>query len=256
MEASHSFRAGPLVFGAGRPKICIPLVSPDLPSLLRDAQALASLPHDLVEWRVDCFAAYRDKAAVQQALQALRGALGATPLLFTFRTEAEGGKGELTFSDYCALNRLAAAGGLAQLVDVELFSADEEDVRLLVSILKAAGAGVVVSNHDFEKTPSAEEIVRRLLLAKSLGADLPKAAVMPRSREDILALLSATVEANRRGAGPLITMSMGALGGVSRLCGQVFGSAVTFGCAGQASAPGQFPAEKLEYVLDILNASL
>ena len=256
MEPSHSFQVGPVVFGCGRPKICIPLVSPDLPSLLQEAQALTSLPHDLVEWRVDCFAAYRDKAAVLQALQALRGVLGATPLLFTFRTAAEGGKGELSFSDYCTLNREAAAGGLAHLVDVELFSAGEEEVRRLVSLLKAAGAGVVVSSHDFEKTPSAQEMVRRLLLAKSLGADLPKLAVMPRSREDVLALLSATVEANRRGAGPLITMSMGALGGVSRLCGQVFGSAVTFGSAGQASAPGQFPAEKLEYVLDILDATL
>ena len=79
---------------------------------------------------------------------------------------------------------------------------------------------------------------------------------MPRSREDVLALLSATLEANRRGAGPLITISMGGMGGISRLCGEVFGSAVTFGCAARPSAPGQFPAGQLDQVLEILHGSL
>ena len=40
-------------------------------------------------------------------------------------------------------------------------------------------------------------------------------------------------------------MSMGKLGVISRICGEVFGSAVTFGTAGKASAPGQLPANQL-----------
>ena len=50
---------------------------------------------------------------------------------------------------------------------------------------------------------------------------------------------------------PIITMSMGKLGLISRLCGEVFGSALTFGCAGQASAPGQIDAKELKAVLEI-----
>ena len=51
---------------------------------------------------------------------------------------------------------------------------------------------------------------------------------------------------------PLITMSMGALGMVSRVSGQVFGSAATFGSAGTASAPGQVPVVELRKMLATL----
>ncbi len=80
---------------------------------------------------------------------------------------------------------------------------------------------------------------------------------MPRSRADVLTLLSATEEMARRWADrPIITMSMGGDGVVSRLCGEVFGSAMTFGTAGQASAPGQIPVEELRVVLNILHRAL
>ena len=82
------------------------------------------------------------------------------------------------------------------------------------------------------------------------GADLPKLAVMPRSRTDVLTLLAATAEmADCHPDTPVITMSMGALGAVSRLAGEAFGSAMTFANPGTASAPGQIP-------LDVVNAAL
>ena len=84
-----------------------------------------------------------------------------------------------------------------------------------------------------------------------------KIAVMPQSKADVLTLLSATEEmatnfANR----PIITMSMAATGLISRLCGEVFGSAATFGAVGKASAPGQMNAKDLETLLSLLHASL
>ena len=42
---------------------------------------------------------------------------------------------------------------------------------------------------------------------------------------------------------PIITMSMGALGAVSRLSGEAIGSAMTFANPGKASAPGQVSLE-------------
>ena len=83
------------------------------------------------------------------------------------------------------------------------------------------------------------------------GADLPKLAVMPRSRADVLELLAATAEMTDPET-PVITMSMGALGGVSRLCGEAFGSAMTFANPGTASAPGQVPLDVVNAVLDSL----
>ena len=119
------------------------------------------------------------------------------------------------------------------------------------------GVKVVGSNHDFYKTPSQEEIVDRLRKMQELGADLPKIAVMPRNKRDVLTLLLATEEMSRKYADrPIITMSMAGTGVISRLCGEVFGSALTFGAAEKASAPGQMGVNELETVLRLLHRSL
>ena len=96
-----------------------------------------------------------------------------------------------------------------------------------------------MSNHDFFKTPSKEEIISRLCAMQEKGADIPKIAVMPQSKKDVLTLLSATNEmveehANR----PIITMSMAATGVISRLAGEVFGSCLTFGAAKKGKCSG------------------
>jgi len=51
-------------------------------------------------------------------------------------------------------------------------------------------------------------------------------------------------------------MSMSPVGGVTRICGEVFGSSMTFGMVGKASAPGQIPVERLQEALNILHESL
>jgi 3-dehydroquinate dehydratase-1 len=96
-------------------------------------------------------------------------------------------------------------------------------------------------------------MVTRLTAMQQAGADLPKLAVMPNSPSDVLELLAATAEmAEQHPETPVITMSMGALGAVSRLCGETFGSAMTFANPGQASAPGQVALDVVNEVLDSL----
>lgn len=98
-----------------------------------------------------------------------------------------------------------------------------------------------MSNHDFHKTPAAEEIVQRLRKMQELGADIPKIALMPQNKADVLTLLSATLEMQERYADrPIITMSMAKTGVISRLSGEVFGSAATFGAVKKASARDKF----------------
>ena len=136
------------------------------------------------------------------------------------------------------------------LVDIEL-ACGEERVGRLVRLAKKQGVAVVLSKHDFEKTPSAREITATLLRMKDLGADLPKYAVMPQTPGDVLELLSATWQASSQ-AGPVITMAMGELGKVTRAAGGVFGCAMTFGAGESASAPGQIDAENLRAILEDL----
>ena len=111
---------------------------------------------------------------------------------------------------------------------------------------------MIFSSHDFNATPSEEEIIDRLKKMEALGGDLLKIAVMPQTPADVLTLLSATTKMNKTSSRPLITMSMGALGAISRSCGEVFGSCMTFGSAKLASAPGQIPAVELRRMLDLL----
>lgn len=99
-----------------------------------------------------------------------------------------------------------------------------------------------MSNHDFHKTPAQEDIIYRLRRMQDLGADLPKIAVMPQSPQDVLTLLSATLTMKEKYATqPLITMSMGKIGSVSRVTGRLFGSAMTFGTVGGLQRTGRWP---------------
>jgi len=80
-------------------------------------------------------------------------------------------------------------------------------------------------------------------------------AVMPQSADDVLTLLTATNEARKTLSQPVITMSMGDLGKVSRLAGEVFGSCLSFATVGAASAPGQIALDHLRPELEDLKLS-
>jgi 3-dehydroquinate dehydratase-1 len=209
-----------------------------------------------VEWRVDWFDGVFDFAQVEDVLKDLRPALGDKPILFTFRTSKEGGEKAIEADAYAELNKKAAATGLVDMVDVEAFTGDEI-VKDIIAGAHAAGVKVVASNHDFFKTPDKDDIVGRLCKMQELGADIPKIAVMPQNKKDVLTLLAATEEmATDHADRPIITMSMAGTGLISRLCGEVFGSAATFGAVGKVSAPGQMNAKDLDTVLKLIDASM
>ena len=96
-------------------------------------------------------------------------------------------------------------------------------------------------------------MIQRLLFIDQMGAGIPKMAVMPHNGQNVLDLMQATLLAKEKtGTKPLITMAMGDLGKITRIAGISFGSAVTFGCLGKASAPGQIEVENLRKTLSLL----
>ena len=242
--------------GAGIPKICVPIVGVTKEEILAQAKSLQSLPVDVVEWRIDWFENVFDFDSLKDTLTDLRAALGNLPLLMTFRTSKEGGEKAIEPEAYAELNIRAAQTGLVDLVDVEVFTGDEI-VSRIIREAHAAGVKVVASNHDFDKTPDKDDIVSRLRKMQDMDADIPKIAVMPRCKRDVLTLLAATEEmATDYADRPIITMSMAGTGVISRICGEVFGSALTFGAAGKASAPGQMGVQDLNTVLGLLHKAL
>lgn len=245
-----------VTLGEGMPKICVPLVSGTLAELEKEAEALKALAPDVVEWRSDFMAEVEDIAAVMEALERIQAILPDIPLIFTFRSAKEGGEKEISTEYYIQLNKAAAESGWVDIIDVELFN-EEHIVRDLIAVAHASGVFVILSNHDFQGTPSEEEIVSRLCRAQELGGDLPKIAVMPNSPGDVLTLLAATNKMQEQYADrPIITMSMAGEGVISRLSGEIFGSALTFGAAHKPSAPGQVAVAELRKVLELLHRSL
>ena len=179
-----------------------------------------------------------------------------TPILFTFRTAKEGGEKAIEPEAYVELNQNIAKTGLVDLVDVEAFTGDDY-VAQIIEVAHQNNVKVVASNHDFDKTPDQADIVSRLRKMQEQGADIPKIAVMPNNKKDVLTLLAATEEmATNYADRPIITMSMAGTGLISRLCGEVFGSAATFGAVGKVSAPGQMNAEDLNTILTLIHKSL
>lgn len=245
-----------IVIGEGLPKICVPMVGSTKEELLQEVEVLKSVGPDVVEWRMDWFEQVTQLDAVKDMLHVIREALGDIALLATFRSKKEGGEKEIDTAYYVALNKAVIETKEADLIDVELYTGDSE-VAELVAYAHQHGVYVIMSNHDFAKTPSHDELVSRLVRMQEFDADIPKIAVMPTCKQDVLTLLSATTDMHELHADrPIITMSMATTGVISRLCGEVFGSALTFGAAKKASAPGQMGVEDLKTVLSLLHKSL
>lgn len=234
-----------VTFGEGLPKICIPITDSNLEELVPSIEALKKAPYDFVEWRADFYQGIEDNEIRFKAMTFIREQLAETPVLFTIRTSTEGGKLEISTEDYIKLNCDVIKSGLVDLVDVELTRGDDT-MKKIVTCANENEVKIVGSIHDNAATPSKDQIVHHLTQMQVLGADIAKCAVMPQSARDVMTLLDATLTMREQHPDtPVITMAMGKQGVISRVCGSIFGSSVTFGTAGRASAPGQLPADLL-----------
>ena len=208
--------------GDGMPKICIPVTDTNLDDLKKSVNLIRNTPFDLIEWRADFYTGMEDPEVRIKAMTLFRNTLGNIPVLFTIRTSVEGGMLEIDTETYTKTILAVIDSGLIDLVDVEL-SRGEDTMKTIVAA------------------------------AHRLGADIVKFAVMPQCDRDVLTLLDATMTMKEEhNETPVITMSMSPAGMISRICGQLVGSCVTFGTAGKASAPGQIPANLLSTFLKTL----
>lgn len=242
--------------GEDMPKICVPIVGVTKKEIISEIKEIRSTKAELVEWRVDWFEDVLVSEEVLEVLSHMRHLLNDIPLLFTFRSFREGGNCEVTDEVYENLNHLAISSGAVDLVDVELFFGQEMIARTKEKAHEA-GVKIVVSNHDFHVTPPKKEMIKRLTRMNELGADIAKLAVMPADKQDLLNLMSATIEAVALNPDcPIVTMSMAQDGMLSRLCGEITGSAITFGSLKKASAPGQIAVADLSKILQIIHKQI
>jgi len=238
--------------GGDTPLICSPLVGRTRERVLAEAAAVIAKKPDVIEWRVDYFDAIGDTAVVLATGKALRAVAGDAPIIFTRRSSKEGGE-RIALDDEGVVRLYDAIGasGVIDFLDFEM-SNDPEHVRRVVTAAHAGATRVILSHHNFGYTPGIEFIVQRFLEAERLGGDVAKVAVMPRDRADVLTLLAATAQAAAKSRIPLISMSMGPLGAVTRMIGGVFGSSLSFAVGEGSSAPGQMPIADLKAIYEII----
>ncbi len=242
--------------GEGIPKICLPIVGHTQYEITSQAMTIASLKPDIVEFRADWYDNVLEKENLMEMLKLIRKLIGSIPLLFTFRRIEEGGVQKINTRDYGTLNRHAIKSGLIDMVDIELMSG-EKTVESIMDTAHKNNVVVIISNHDFERTPSRADMISIMKKMIETGADIPKLAVMPNSNKDVLALLDVTDTIHEKYPDiPIITMSMGGRGIVSRISCEIFGSAVSFGSARKASAPGQMEAGDLLTVIRTVHRNI
>ena len=247
---------GRVVASGEEPLVCAPLVARDLSTLRAEAATVVAKRPDLLEWRVDFFDALGDVDRIAEAARELRRVAGDIPVIYTRRSIREGGQPIAASEDTVSRGiEAVCADGTVDFVDCEL-SSEPEHFRRALQAAKASGALLIGSFHDFQCTPSLTDMAEKFATAERLGADVAKVAVMPGDIADVLTLLQATLDASRRHAMPLITMSMGPYGSLTRLFGWMFGSTVSFAVGSRASAPGQVPIDDVRSVLDVLKRSL
>jgi len=174
------------------------------------------------------------------------------PLLLTYRSLKEGGHIQLSDQEYLSLVQTACQSGCIDIVDIELESGNML-VYQLVEIAHQNHVKVLMSYHDFEKTPTVMEMKERLEKMEIMGADICKIAVMPFSYKDVIQLLNTTMEMSQRLTRPLVTMSMGKIGKITRIVGELVGSSITFASVGQSSAPGQLTLEDMQTLLEVIH---
>ncbi|MFB6307836.1 MAG: type I 3-dehydroquinate dehydratase [Haloarculaceae archaeon] len=199
---------------------------------------------DIVEFRMD-FA--------DEPLAALDAYDGELPLLVTNRVEWEGGDapdgpGRLDDLETAIEHDAVAA------VDVELAAIEDGDAGRVVDHARRHDAAVVVSTHDFERTPARETLVDRLRAACENG-DVGKIAVTAHSPDDVLDLLAATRTLTADGE-RVATMAMGEAGRHSRAVAPLYGSKIGYAPVApeSATAPGQYDLATLRTLIDQLQS--
>lgn len=196
---------------------------------------------DLIEWRAD----FLPKEEILTVAPAVFEKFVGREVIFTLRTSREGGQIELTNEEYIQLLKEIASLYQPEFIDFEYYSHKEVFDQMLEF------PNLVLSYHNFEETP--ENYMEIMSELTSLSPAVVKMAVMAETEQDVLDVMNytrgfKTLNAEQSYA----TMSMGALGKLSRVAGMLTGSCWTFASLDEVSAPGQMSLANVQKILTVL----
>ena len=225
------------------PSICAAVTAPSIEEFLESLGNVGSA--DLVELRADGLETKSCKSEVMELLKRSKS-LTDLPLILTVRMKDEGGAFSGTEKE--RVECIKSGIELADMIDIEL-RMNEKDRDEIIKIAKEKKVEVILSCHDFEKTPEEDEMISVLTEEEALGADIAKLAVTANFSSDVIRLLNITQEMGKKLKIPLCTISMGKAGAISRIASPIFGSAITYGYVTKETAPGQLSVKELDLML-------
>ncbi|WOE33088.1 type I 3-dehydroquinate dehydratase [Acinetobacter sp. SAAs470] len=253
--AAPSYQVKNLKIGELPVKTIVPITARTASQAIAQAQQIAAHPDvDIAEFRIDLLDFAADNRQVIALGHQLNQILKDKPLIATIRTHNEGGQMKISDQDYEKTYQAYLQHPFMQLFDIEMFR-DAKCVANLTQLAHQQNILVIMSNHDFNQTPAQQDIEQRLLQQDQMGADILKIAVMPKSKQDVMTLMNATQAVSQKSTKPLLTMSMGQLGTLSRIATANIGGSLSFGMIGEASAPGQIDVQQLQQFLKTLQPS-
>ena len=239
--------------GRGIPKVIVPIAEQSREGILAMGKRLSQSEADAVEWRAD----YYDGLAVDTLvplLGELRACLGDMPLIFTCRTQKEGGRADISDEKYAELNRTVLHSGNADAIDIEVFSHGKRAAELIWEIRKEGF--VSIGSCHLAQMPQAGTLEDMFNAIQGMGADITKLAAMAQSTEDTLTLMAAARQAKQRGVSPLIAIAMGEHGIISRALAELTGSDGVFAALGKGTAPGQLSLEATRKILKTIHENI
>jgi len=175
----------------------------------------------------------------------------ASKLIITIRKPDEGGKYAFDENERQELIKkaiLAAPYG----IDIE-FSMDTADLTQLIQLAKENQVKIILSSHDFQKTPELSQMKNQILEAANKGVDFVKIIGTASSLEDNLKMLSLPQIAKKNKI-QIIAFTMGSKGAISRILSPIFGAAFTFAALDEPTAPGQLSIIELKKTLETFSS--
>ncbi len=232
--------------------ICTAITESTIDSMVRIANSTDS---DLAELRLD----YLDDFSEIEKIRNIR-----KPKISTCMPVWEGGRfkgsekerieillSAIEFSDYSRIKSSKLRNEVSDYITIELRTRKSLRDRLIKKA-KETGVKVIISYHDFNSTPERKETLKILKKERAAGADIAKISFMPKNYADVVNTMYTLVGNNLEI--PIIAVSMGRLGRISRILAPVFGSYLTYASAGKGkeSAEGQLTVKELKNILKIL----
>ena len=247
-------------FGDGTPRIAVPLYGSSGEEIFAASQVVRKeidrldekykdhpeCKVSVIEWRADYYRNVEVPENVFNILRHLRQLFVDRVLLFTFRSEEQGGeiRNDRAHMHMDLIMRNVMTSGLVDMVDVE-FTAGNYNIARVTTAAHRSGIAVVMSYHDFEKTPHDMEIEEKLRQMEILGGDILKIAAMPKNQFDVRRIMEMNQREVIERSKPVALISMGELGKISRINCKESGSCLTFAAIGKGSAPGQISVDEL-----------